>query len=203
MKRSYCLKGFLNGVKPYGRHHWFWWHRKAAANLYQCPECKIYAINSSGSTQETVNFIGTLKDLGYVLKESDIVASTIALNKKTHNLVGKRELKLMKTDAVSVNVARAALIDEDALYEHPQYNPAFRACIDAWQVDPFVRTRLRWTILSASFLIYRVCRSIWRWFRVSLRRPLSKIRRFAGQCLANSIDDVEIIDEGRRCIHEM
>ena len=60
-----------------------------------------------------------MKDLGYVLKESDIVASTIALSEQTHNLIGKRELKLMKLDAILVNVARAALTDEDALYEHP------------------------------------------------------------------------------------
>lgn len=66
-----------------------------------------------------MDFIGILKDLGYVLKESDIVVSTIALSEQTHNLIGKRELKLMKTEAVSVNVAPDAPTDEDALYEHP------------------------------------------------------------------------------------
>jgi glycerate dehydrogenase len=88
-------------------------------------------------TQEAVDFIGTLKDLDYVLKESDIVVLSIALNKQTRNLIGRRELELMKPDAVLVNVARAALIGEAALFEHLVNNPHFKAGIDAWWVEPF------------------------------------------------------------------
>ena len=110
---------------------------KATAKLFRCPGCRIYAINSSGRTQEAVDFIGTLKDLDYVLKESDIVVLSIALNNRTQNLIGRHELKLMKQDAILVNVARAALIDETALFEHLVNNPHFKAGIDAWWVEPF------------------------------------------------------------------
>jgi len=110
---------------------------KAVAKLFRCLGCRIYAINSSGRTQEAVDFIGTLKDLDHVLKESDIVVLSIALNNRTHNLIGRRELELMKPDAVLVNVARAALIDETALFEHLVNNPHFKAGIDVWWVEPF------------------------------------------------------------------
>jgi glycerate dehydrogenase len=110
---------------------------KAAAKLFRCSGCKIYALNSSGTTQEAVDFIGTLKDLDYVLKESDIVVLSIALNNRTQNLIGRHELELMKQDAILVNVARAALIDETALFEHLVNNPHFKAGIDAWWVEPF------------------------------------------------------------------
>jgi glycerate dehydrogenase len=110
---------------------------KAAAKLFRCLGCKIYAINSSGRTQEAVDFIGTLKDLDFVLKESDIAVLSIALNKQTRNLIGRHELELMKPDAILVNVARAALIDEAALYEHLVNNSHFKAGIDAWWVEPF------------------------------------------------------------------
>jgi len=110
---------------------------KAAAKLFRCLGCKIYAINSSGRTQEAVDFIGTLKDLDYVLKESDITVLSIAQNKRTQNLIGRHELELMKPDAILVNVARAALIDETALFEHLENNPHFKAGIDAWWVEPF------------------------------------------------------------------
>jgi glycerate dehydrogenase len=43
----------------------------------------------------------------------------------------------MKPDAVLVNVARAALIGEAALFEHLVNNPHFKAGIDAWWVEPF------------------------------------------------------------------
>ncbi|MDY6816901.1 MAG: 2-hydroxyacid dehydrogenase [Pseudomonadota bacterium] len=110
---------------------------KAAAKLFRCLGCRIYAINSSGRTQEAVDFIGTLKDLDYVLKESDIVVLSIALNNRTQNLIGRHELELMKQDAILVNVARAALIDETALFEYLVNNPNFKAGIDAWWVEPF------------------------------------------------------------------
>jgi glycerate dehydrogenase len=110
---------------------------KAAAKLFRCLGCKISAINSSGRTQEAVDFIGTLKDLDYVLKESDIIVLSIALNKRTYNLIGHHELELMKRDAILVNAARAALIDETALFEHLRNNPDFKAGIDAWWVEPF------------------------------------------------------------------
>jgi len=110
---------------------------KAAAKLFRCLGCRIYAINSSGRTQEAVDFIGTLKDLDYVLKESDIVVLSIALNNRTQNLIGRHELELMKQDAIFVNVARAALIEETALFEYLVNNPHFKAGIDAWWVEPF------------------------------------------------------------------
>ena len=110
---------------------------KAAAKLFRCLGCRIYAINSSGRTQEAVDFIGTLKDLDYVLQASDVAVLSIALNKHTRNLIGRRELELMKPDAILVNVARAALIDEAALFEHLANNPGFKAGIDAWWVEPF------------------------------------------------------------------
>ncbi|TYB33672.1 MAG: hydroxyacid dehydrogenase [Flexistipes sinusarabici] len=110
---------------------------KAVARLFRCFGCRIYAINSSGRTEEAVDFIGTLNDLDYVLKESDIVVFSIALNKQTRNLIGRHELELMRQDAILVNVARAALIDEAALFQHLVNNHHFKAGIDAWWVEPF------------------------------------------------------------------
>ncbi len=97
----------------------------------------ILAINSTGRTEREVDFSGTLKDLDHVLQESDFVLLTIALNKYTRDLIGAKELNLMKEDAVLVNVARGDLIDEKDLYEHLKSHPHFRAGIDAWWVEPF------------------------------------------------------------------
>ncbi len=66
-------------------------------------------------TDEEIDFIGTLNDLDEVLKNSDSLVLSIALNRATEGLFNQQKLELMKEDAVLVNVARGDIIDERAL----------------------------------------------------------------------------------------
>jgi len=61
---------------------------------------------------------------------------TVPLNKETVKLIGKRELRLMKPDAILINVARGKVIDQKALYEHLKATPTFGAGIDTWWSEP-------------------------------------------------------------------
>lgn len=110
---------------------------KETAKLMQPFDVNVYAINTSGKTDDDVAFIGTLQDLDIVLKNSDILLISIPLNKETQALIGKRELELMKSDAILINVARGDIIIEKDLYEHLRTHPEFSAGIDAWWVEPF------------------------------------------------------------------
>ncbi|HNZ61829.1 MAG TPA: 2-hydroxyacid dehydrogenase [Paludibacteraceae bacterium] len=125
------MKGSVAGIVGFGAIG------KATAKLLRTFGVKVMAINSSGKTNEDVDFIGTLKDLDYVLQNVDSLILSIALNAETEGLLNKEKLELMKEDAVLVNVARGAIIDEAALYEHLKTHPNFYAGIDAWWVEPF------------------------------------------------------------------
>jgi len=98
---------------------------------------RINAVNRSGSTDEKVDFIGTLSDLDLVLKKSDFVLLAIALNKMTRGVIDSSKLELMKEDAILVNVARGDLVDEEGLYNHLKAHPRFKAGIEAWWIEPF------------------------------------------------------------------
>jgi phosphoglycerate dehydrogenase-like enzyme len=108
----------------------------ATARLMRTFGARIYAVNSRGQTDEQVDFAGTLASLDEVLPMADVVVVSLPLTKATRGLIGERQLRLMKPTAILVNVARGAIIDEQALYQHLLTNPQFCAGIDAWWHEP-------------------------------------------------------------------
>jgi phosphoglycerate dehydrogenase-like enzyme len=109
---------------------------KATACLMRAFGARIFAINSSGRTQEPVEFIGTLADLDHVLTAADAFVLSVPLIRATRGLISSAELSRMKPTAILVNVARAAVMDEYALYEHLRTHPEFCAGIDTWWHEP-------------------------------------------------------------------
>jgi len=128
--KNRSLRGHVFGVLGFGGIG------QAAAMLMRGVGLRIFAINTSGRTTETVDFIGTLDDLDYLLKKSDVLLVSIPLTKRTKGLIGIRELSLMQPDAIMINVARGAILDEQSLYRHLAQNPGFSAGIDTWWVEP-------------------------------------------------------------------
>ena len=109
---------------------------KATAQLLKAFNVRVLAINTTGKTTEDVDFIGTLKDVDYVLEQSDILLLSCPLNSETEGLISKQTLNLMKDDAILINVARGQVINEHDLYEHLKSHPDFYAGLDVWWVEP-------------------------------------------------------------------
>ncbi len=116
---------------------------RATARLMRAFGMRIFAINSSGTSPEPTDYLGTLHDLEHVLRESDVVVISLPLTRATRGLIGKQQLAWMKQDAILVNVARGAIIDEEALYTHVKSHPTFLVGIDAWWTEPFLHGTFR------------------------------------------------------------
>jgi len=74
--------------------------------------------------------------LHHVLGRSDYVAITASLSAETRGLIGDRELAAMKRSAVLINVARAEIVVEDALYRALETRSIAGAALDVWYRYP-------------------------------------------------------------------
>jgi phosphoglycerate dehydrogenase-like enzyme len=71
-----------------------------------------------------------------LLGAADYLAITLSLNDATRGLIGARELGLMKPTAVLVNVARAEIVDEQALHQALKDRVIAGAALDVWYRYP-------------------------------------------------------------------
>jgi glycerate dehydrogenase len=77
-----------------------------------------------------------LTDFETLLRESDIITLHLPLTPDTKNMIGARELKLMKDDAILINTGRGGLVDEAALAEALTQKIIGGAGFDVLTVEP-------------------------------------------------------------------
>ncbi len=77
-----------------------------------------------------------------LLKQSDFVSLHCPLTPKTHHLLGKDELTLMKSSAVLINTARGEVVDEKALARALRQKEIFAAGLDVYEREPKVERAL-------------------------------------------------------------
>ncbi|MGZ8800879.1 MAG: 2-hydroxyacid dehydrogenase [Aeromicrobium sp.] len=75
-------------------------------------------------------------ELDDLLRESDIVSLHLPLTPTTRDLIGERELRLMKPTATLVNVARGDILDEVALARALREGWIGSAGLDVQQIEP-------------------------------------------------------------------
>ena len=78
-------------------------------------------------------------DLETLLKTSDIVSIHCPLNEQTKGLIGEDSFKLMKNEAILINVGRGGIVDEEALVEALQNNEIAGAGLDVFESEPIAK----------------------------------------------------------------
>jgi len=133
--RGVLLSGRKAGIVGFGSIG------REVGRMLQCMGMNVLAVKRSRDDELTeamgLEFLGTPDDLIYVLSESDFVIVTVPLTPETRGMIGEEELRAMKPSAYIVNVARAALIQEEPLYRALSEGRIAGAAIDVWWTPHF------------------------------------------------------------------
>ncbi|MCI8209629.1 D-glycerate dehydrogenase [Pseudomonas sp. S25] len=82
------------------------------------------------------------RSLDQLLAESDFVCLVVPLSEKTKHLISSRELGLMKSSAILINIARGPIVDEAALIEALQNGTIRGAGLDVYEKEPLSESPL-------------------------------------------------------------
>jgi phosphoglycerate dehydrogenase-like enzyme len=126
------LAGKTLGILGYGRIG------AALARRARAFDMEICAIRRdvARSASDDLALLGGLEILDEVLRRADYVAITLPATAATRGLIGEAQLATMKRTAVLVNVARAEIVDEEALYRALAKRVIAAAALDVWYRYP-------------------------------------------------------------------
>lgn len=79
-----------------------------------------------------------------VLKESDFIVVVIPFTADTARYIGEKELRMMKKTAYLINIARGAVVDEEALIRVLQDGSIAGAGLDVFSVEPLPQDSPLW-----------------------------------------------------------
>jgi glyoxylate reductase len=85
---------------------------------------------------------GKFVDLENLLKQSDFISINVPLNSGTRGMIGNREIKLIKANAILVNTARGEIVDEDALIGALKMRRIAGAGLDVYRNEPKINLEL-------------------------------------------------------------
>jgi phosphoglycerate dehydrogenase-like enzyme len=88
------------------------------------------------NTDRDVRILGGPEAIDKLLETSDFVVIACPLTPQTHGLIDRERLRRMKKNAILVNVSRAEIIEERALFEALQEQWFAAAALDVWYRYP-------------------------------------------------------------------
>jgi len=112
-----------------------------AIGLELARKCKLLGMKVVGCKRtlidsEWLDECYTMEQIDEVLKQSDFVVLLIPLTPETTNLMDERAFRIMKKNAVLINLARGAVVDHDALMKALDAGEIAGAGLDIFVKEP-------------------------------------------------------------------
>ena len=126
--------------------------------------------------------------LDALLGWADFVVLAVPHTPETENLIGRRELGLMRPDAYLVNIARGSVIDEAALIDVLRHGGIAGAALDVFEHEPLPASSPLWSLPNV-ILTPHAAGATPRYFERALELFIGNLERYlAGKPLRNLVD---------------
>jgi len=109
---------------------------KACAMLGKAFGMTVIATNDPAKKYKYADLVMKTNELPKLLKQSDYVVLAVPLIPETTDMIGAKQLAMMKKTAYLINIARGQVVDEDALVEALQKKTIAGAGLDVFRTDP-------------------------------------------------------------------
>ena len=87
--------------------------------------------------QKRLDFInGKLVDLNFLMKNSNIITIHCPPTDETDNLIGEEQISLMKPSTILINLARASIVNQSALFTALKNKEFAGAALDVFDIEP-------------------------------------------------------------------
>lgn len=96
----------------------------------------VISVDRQVKEDEYVNESILIDNLDLALEKSDIIILTLPLTDETQHLINEEKIKVMKDDAVLINVSRGGIIDEIALIESLNKDKFLGLALDVFEEEP-------------------------------------------------------------------
>jgi phosphoglycerate dehydrogenase-like enzyme len=123
------LSGKILGLVGYGHIG------RAVAQRAKAFGMRVHAISQSGHAPEA-DWTGKPLQLEELLTVADFVVIACPLTAATHGLIDAKALDAMKPSAVLINIGRAQIVDEEALFRALEKGRIAGATLDVWYQYP-------------------------------------------------------------------
>jgi phosphoglycerate dehydrogenase-like enzyme len=150
---------------------------------------KVIGVDLNLKSYDCCDEMVTSRDLPKVLPKADFLGITVPLTAKTRHLIGRKELGMLKKTAGLFNIARAAVVDYEALVEKLKKGELGGAILDVFDPEPLPSDSPLWSTPNLIITPHVGCDDAENYIARTFDLVLANIRRhFQGQPLVNVVD---------------
>lgn len=161
------------------------------ARSFRALGSRVWGANRSGRAIGDVDRVVRLDELAHVVGEVDAIVLALPGTARTHHVVDRDLLALVKPGVTVVNVGRGSVLDEVALLRALDDGRVGFAALDVFEVEPLTRSSLLWAHPRVLISPHTAALSFHEEERVARRFAENATRLLDGRPMLAVVDTVE------------